>query len=166
MRLGAELCDGLGDERRVDADDDGEHGARLREGLDRQRIAHVVATAATPLLRNRDTEQASRGSLSHDLQRKCVSLVDLGRCACDALGGKRPNLFLKRPLIVGQFESHGMNLPRFPRLVLGFSISGLSLLQGVQELSPDPLVSCKAGAAKQPVASISKLSQPLDRSNT
>ena len=128
----------------------------------RQRIAHVVATAAAPLLRNRDAEQASRGSLSHDLQRKCVSLVDLGRRAGDALGGKRPNLFLKRPLIVGQFESHGMNLLRFPRLVLCLTISGLSLQQGVQEFQ-DLLISCQAGAAKQSVASISKLSQPLDR---
>ena len=65
LLIAARVRNELGDERVGHRQRHGDRRARLRDRLDGERVAHVVAPGAAPRLRNRDAEQPMAGRGAH-----------------------------------------------------------------------------------------------------
>ncbi len=70
LRSTARVIDELGDERIGHGQRGRECRARLRDGLDRQRVADIIAPSSSPGPRNGDAEQPRVGSGANQVARK------------------------------------------------------------------------------------------------
>ena len=85
LRRPAGMRQQLGDQRIGDRQRHRNRRARLRDRLDRQRVAHVIEAGATPPAWNGHPEQAAAGGRPHDVERKLARLVDRRRTRGDHL---------------------------------------------------------------------------------
>ena len=103
---GSELEERLGDERVVDGEADRHRGAGEGDGLDGERVRHVIAARAAFGRGNRHAHQPEASRLANQVARKRAAGVDRRGAWRDLRAGKRPRARDERLLFGGKGEVH------------------------------------------------------------
>ena len=102
--------DDFGDERVGDRQRDGDRSARLRDGLHRERVAHVIAPEPAPRLGQRHAAQARAGGRVHHVGRVLAGLVDQRGARRHDLRRELFDLLLEGALFGSELEDHRFTL--------------------------------------------------------
>jgi hypothetical protein len=106
LPVAAGVRDQLGHERVGDRQRHRDGGARVRDRLDGEHVADVIASGAAPLFRNGHAEQPVLPGRVHDVGRKFAGLIDSGCAQRYDVAREGLDFLLEGFLFGGELEQH------------------------------------------------------------